>query len=131
MLEGHHLKELAAIFEHFDYNFIRLFGKQPVESGKSLVEATALVDELNHGEAVALAHLVVVLAERGRNVNDARAVAHGDVGVAYNVVRFYFCTCGGNALNFRRRLFKQRLIFQPLPLAALLFGYDFIVLKEV
>ena len=131
MLEGHNFEELALLFKHLDYDLIGLLGKQAVERGETPVETAALVDELHHGKTVALAHLVVVLAEGGRNVNDARAVAHGDVAVAHHIVRLYLRARGGYTLYLGRSLFKERLILKPLPLAALLFGNDFILLEEI
>ena len=122
MLKGHHLEELALLFEALYYGFIGLFSENSVERGEAVIEAALLVDELNDGKAVLFAHLVVVLAECGCDVNDARAVAHGYIGIADDVVRLCGGRGGGDAGDFSRGFGEERLIFQPLPLLAGLFG---------
>ena len=130
VLEGHYLEEAAAFFEHFDYHLVGLLCEQSVQCGEAPVEAAALVYKLDYGEAVALAHLVVVLTEGGRNVNNARAVAHSYVGVAHDKVRFYLRARWGNALYLCRGFGKERFVFQTLPLFSVLFGYYCIIFKE-
>ena len=82
VLEGQRLEELAALFEHLQNDGVCLLDEEAVKFGAALVELALFVDEGDDGERINFADVVVVLTERGRDVDDARAVRQRDVGIA-------------------------------------------------
>ena len=89
VLVGHLFEQQALFLEHGDDALVRLFDELPGKVGDGGLEAAALVHQIDHGQAVLLPHAVVVFAEGGGDVDDARAVGEGDVAVADDVVRLF------------------------------------------
>ena len=94
------------------------FDERTREIGDGRLEAAALVHHVDDGQAVLLPDAVVVLAESGRDVHDARAVRQRNVPVADDVMRLFAVA----ALRVR----EQRLVLRIFIFLALFDGQSFI-----
>ena len=99
---------------------------------ESFVETAAFVDELNYGQAVFFADLVVVFAERGGDVDDTGTVGHSYVAVANDKVSLCGCVCGGDTVDFSGGFIKERFVSEPLEvLTRFSVGYVIVGFEEV
>ena len=112
------LEQQPLLFEHGDDALVRFFDERTREIGDGRLEAAALVHHVDDGQTVLLSDAVVVLAEGGRDVYDARAVRQRDVPVAHDVVRLFAVA----ALRIR----EERLVFGVFVVLALFDGQRFI-----
>ena len=85
-------------------------------------ETAALVDHIDDGKAVFLPDAVVVFAEGGRDVYDARAVGQGDIAVAHHIVRLFAV----RAL----RITEERLVFRVFVFLPLFNGKSLAIFKQ-
>ena len=104
VLVYHFLKEESLVFEHGDDGFIPFLYEHARKVFCGGHKTAALVHEVDDGKFVFSAHAVVVLAERGRDVHDARAVGQGHVAVAHDVVRLF--------AERAERVVEERLVFR-------------------
>ena len=110
----HFFEQQPLLFEQRDDALVRFFDERSREIGNGGLEAAALVHHVHDGQPVLFADAVVVLAEGGRDVHDARAVRQRDVPVADDVVRLLLIAA--------LRVGKERLVFAVFVFAALLYG---------
>ena len=84
MGEGNGREKQSPFLQVLQHQGIGLFHKHAGPLG-FLGQAALGVHQVHKGQAVDLAHPVVVLAKGGGDMHDARAVLHGDVIVAHHV----------------------------------------------
>ena len=114
VLVGELFEQKPLLFQERDDALVRLFDEHARKVGDGGFEAAALVHHVHDGQAVLLPDAVVVLAEGGRDVHDARAVGQGDVPVAHDVVRLFAVAALG--------IGEERFVFAALVFAPLLHG---------
>ena len=109
LLQQHHHRPVALLAEDAVQLFVR-----------ALDEPAALVHHLQEGKVVFPAHVRVVLAESGRDMDDARAVGEGDIAVAGDVKRLFLALVA----------VKERLVFCKFVFPALFHGQRFVFFEE-
>ena len=107
MLELRRLDQQAALLEVREHQLVRVLDEHAGPLGFP-GQAALRVHQLHERQVVGAAHARVVLAKRRRDVDDAGAVAHGDVAVADDVVELRALALHG----------IERLILHVLELAA-------------
>ncbi len=108
MLELRSQKELALCLKILQDERIRIFYKHTSVRGL-LCHHSLIVHELYEGHTVFAADAIVVLAERGRRVDDSRAVRHRDIAVADYEMSLFILPCHGLC-----RIVEKRLVFPVL-----------------
>ena len=93
VLELRGVEELSFVPEVFEDDGIGLLHEDP-GVGRLGGHVAGAVDELYEREVIAASDAGVVFTERGRDVDDARAVAHRDIAVAGDEMAFFLLLRG-------------------------------------
>ena len=81
-------EELSFLFQAFDDEFVRVLREHADEVVSRGDELARAVHHLHERQPVALADIAVVLAERGSDVDHARAVGESDIAVSYSAYSY-------------------------------------------